>query len=77
MSGAFTVKRIEVFGNPVFNDNEDVVKLNGIAYDMSKQKLMELQYIAYHDRLANRTMLFNRCLLKRVRHGCEYFKLTV
>ena len=56
------IKWIEVFGNPVFNDNGDVVKLNGVAYDISKRKIMEekLQHIAYHDKLtglANRTML--------------------
>lgn len=56
------VRWIKSFGNPIFL-NGKIVKMNGVAYDITEQKLSEekIEYLAYHDSL---TGLVNRAMLK-------------
>ncbi|WP_096155647.1 MULTISPECIES: bifunctional diguanylate cyclase/phosphodiesterase [Bacillus] len=63
----------ELFGKAMRSEEGKILKLNGVAYDITERKQMEekLKYIAYHDNLTglpNRTMLnfslqsaFERC----------------
>ncbi|MBB6447277.1 sensor domain-containing diguanylate cyclase [Bacillus benzoevorans] len=56
------VKWVEIHGNPLLDSSGKVVKLTGVAYDITERKQLEdqMKHIAYHDHL---TGLPNRYLL--------------
>ncbi|UCZ51510.1 sensor domain-containing diguanylate cyclase [Bacillus shivajii] len=58
---------LEAFGNPIYNHSGKLIKLNGVAYDITERKQMEekLHHMAYYDNLTN---LPNRKMLN------EYFQ---
>ncbi len=58
------IRWLEVFGNPIFDDSGHVIKLNGVAYDVTERKKMEekLENFAYYDSL---TGLPNRRYFKQ------------
>ncbi|TVP82257.1 MAG: EAL domain-containing protein [Alkalicoccus sp.] len=58
------IRWLEVFGNPIFDDSGHVIKLNGVAYDVTERKQMEekLESFAYYDSL---TGLPNRRYFKQ------------
>ncbi|PTL38201.1 putative bifunctional diguanylate cyclase/phosphodiesterase [Alkalicoccus saliphilus] len=58
------IRWLEVFGNPIFDNSGHVIKLNGVAYDVTERKKMEekLENFAYYDSL---TGLPNRRYFKQ------------
>ncbi|OIJ20866.1 hypothetical protein BKP45_07805 [Anaerobacillus alkalidiazotrophicus] len=68
------VRWIESFGTPIFDKEKNLVKLNGVAYDITERKHSEekLQHMAFHDNLTglpNRQMLY--IYLKKALAKCK------
>ncbi|WP_187254652.1 putative bifunctional diguanylate cyclase/phosphodiesterase [Alkalicoccus halolimnae] len=57
------IRWLEVFGNPIFSESGTLIKLNGVAYDITERKQLEekLEKMAYYDSL---TGLPNRRFFK-------------
>lgn len=77
-----SVKHIEVMQLPIFNDQNEVIEIEGIARDITEQTTVreQLNYIALHDTLtgiANRHSLYNQLeeIIKRARYSRKKFAL--